>query len=86
MYNYDLNHNFHYIYGIYRILSTSHRSPIHLWNALNGQLEATYRVYDQYVLFFRHIKIIKIYITRNLKNLLYRLYNLMKYLLGQSGT
>ncbi|KAL4098819.1 hypothetical protein QTP88_023347 [Uroleucon formosanum] len=28
------------------ILSTSSRSPIHLWNALDGQLEATYRVYD----------------------------------------
>ncbi|VVC27739.1 Hypothetical protein CINCED_3A019222 [Cinara cedri] len=28
------------------ILSTSHRSPIHLWNATDGQLEATYRVYD----------------------------------------
>lgn len=33
----------------YRILSTSNRSPIHLWNAVDGQLEATYRVYDQYV-------------------------------------
>lgn len=28
------------------ILSTSSRSPIHLWNAVDGQLEATYRVYD----------------------------------------
>ncbi|XP_050546404.1 telomerase Cajal body protein 1 isoform X2 [Daktulosphaira vitifoliae] len=28
------------------ILSTSNRSPIHLWNAKNGKLEATYRVYD----------------------------------------
>ncbi|XP_025419867.1 telomerase Cajal body protein 1 isoform X3 [Sipha flava] len=28
------------------ILSTSNRSPIHLWNAKDGHLEATYRVYD----------------------------------------
>jgi len=32
--------------GLKLVLSTSHRSPIHLWNALDGQLEATYRVYD----------------------------------------
>ncbi|XP_060840335.1 telomerase Cajal body protein 1 [Rhopalosiphum padi] len=28
------------------ILCTSNRSPIHLWNAVDGELEATYRVYD----------------------------------------
>ncbi|XP_050443438.1 telomerase Cajal body protein 1 [Adelges cooleyi] len=28
------------------VLSTSNRSPIHLWNAKDGKLVATYRVYD----------------------------------------
>jgi hypothetical protein len=42
--------NYEFIF--YRILSTSNRSPIHLWNAKDGHLEATYRVYDQYVFSF----------------------------------
>lgn len=45
----QIKHNIEIIPIIYRILSTSNRSPIHLWNAVDGQLEATYRVYDQYV-------------------------------------
>lgn len=54
MFNTECNIN-NCCHGIFRILSTSNRSPIHLWNAIDGELEATYRVYDQYVYLYLYI-------------------------------
>lgn len=43
------------------ILSCSKESPVHLWDAFTGQLQATYRPYNQYANFNFELKII--YVT-----------------------